>query len=253
MSQSYDGGIADQPLHEPHAGYTYCSLGALSFIGRLNRGQFRSDDVKYGPSHPQDVVRWLVYRQTDLLNPDAALDTEFTSSTNAIKVGPPAAAAPRECATSNAASVEPPVSPLHQSPSSTILYPPLDKFDSTCIGLNGRTNKVADTCYAWWAGASLYMLGHPSLYDHKAVRRYLLEKTQHPVLGGFGKYPNELPDIYHSCLGLAALSLAGGCGEDLKEFDAGMCLSKEAKGRLPALWASWDGDGGDVEENDRSS
>lgn len=27
--------------------------------------------------------------------------------------------------------------------------------DSECVGFNGRCNKPADTCYAFWAGASL--------------------------------------------------------------------------------------------------
>ena len=111
-------------------------------------------------------------------------------------------------------------------------------FDTQCIGMNGRTNKVADTCYAFWAGGSLHILAQPSLYDHNGIQRYLLEKTQHPVLGGFGKFPGDLPDLYHSYLGLAALSLAGGSG--IKELDPGMCVSKEASTRLEGLWRAWD-------------
>lgn len=102
--------------------------------------------------------------------------------------------------------------------------------------MNGRTNKVADTCYAFWAGASLHILGQPTLYDHQGVQKYLLEKTQHPVLGGFGKFPGDLPDLYHSYLGLAALSLAG--SHEIKELDAAMCVSKEASARLAKLWAT---------------
>lgn len=69
------------------------------------------------------------------------------------------------------------------------------------------------------------------------LRRYLLEKTAHCGLGGFGKLAGDLPDIYHSCLGLAALSLTG--DEDLKPLDASMCISKEAKGRLVDIWERW--------------
>jgi geranylgeranyl transferase type-1 subunit beta len=83
----------------------------------------------------------------------------------------------------------------------------------------------------------LHILGQSELYDRDAVRRYLLENTQHPVLGGFGKFPGDLPDLYHSYLGLAALSLAG--GEGVKEVDAGMCVSREARGRLGNLWKEW--------------
>ena len=69
------------------------------------------------------------------------------------------------------------------------------------------------------------------------IRRWLLEKTAHPYLGGFGKLAGDLPDIYHSSLGLAALALTG--DEDLKPLDATMCISREAKGRLKAIWEVW--------------
>jgi len=45
------------------------------------------------------------------------------------------------------------------------------------------------------------------------IRRYLLDKTQHRI-GGFSKMPGDLPDIYHSYLGLAALALFGLDGDD---------------------------------------
>ena len=103
--------------------------------------------------------------------------------------------------------------------------------------MNGRTNKVADTCYAFWVGASLHVMQCPTVYDHSAVRRYLLGKTQHPVLGGFGKFPGDLPDLLHAYLGLAALSLSG--SGDVKELDASMCISKSASSKLPNLWRAW--------------
>ena len=220
--QSFDGGIADEPLHEPHAGYTFCCVGALNFVGRLDTGDRSSNNYQCGPSRPQDTVRWLVYRQTDLLEPDALLDSEFIGSQKHPKM-------PRRKSQDN------PTEPVHQSPEKSKASP----FDlgTECAGMNGRTNKVADTCYAWWAGAPLHILGHGNLYNHEAVQRYLLERTQHPVLGGFGKFPGDLPDLYHSYIGLAALSLAG--STDVKEIDAGMCVSKEASAKLERLWKAW--------------
>ena len=105
--------------------------------------------------------------------------------------------------------------------------------------MNGRPNKVADTCYAWWVGASFHILGHPELYNREALQRYLLEATQHSALGGFGKVAGDLPDLHHSYLGLAALGLTS--TTDVKAVDGGMCISKEASDRLPALWKSWKG------------
>lgn len=46
------------------------------------------------------------------------------------------------------------------------------------------------------------------------LRRYLLEKTQHLIVGGFGKFPGCPPDIYHAYLGLACLALIDGCVEE---------------------------------------
>jgi geranylgeranyl transferase type-1 subunit beta len=82
------------------------------------------------------------------------------------------------------------------------------------------------------------MLNHSNLYDRVAVTKYLLTKTQNPITGGFGKFPGDPPDLYHSYLGLAALSLAG--SEEVKALDAGMCISLEAKGRLDGIWQRWD-------------
>ena len=81
------------------------------------------------------------------------------------------------------------------------------------------------------------MLEAGNLYDRQGVRKYLLEKTQNPLTGGFGKFPGDPPDLYHSSLGLAALSLTG--SDEVKEIDAGMCISKDAKGRLKAIWERW--------------
>jgi geranylgeranyl transferase type-1 subunit beta len=115
--------------------------------------------------------------------------------------------------------------------------------------MNGRTNKVADTCYAWWVGASIDLLSqtpsdhlssaplplkHKHLFDVPALETYLLLKTQHPALGGFGKFPGDLPDLYHSYMGLAALGLIGVDG--VKEVDAGMCISTQARQRIAGLW-----------------
>ena len=54
------------------------------------------------------------------------------------------------------------------------------------------------------------MLNGLDFVDIHQVRCYLLEKTQHLVAGGFGKFPSDPPDIYHAYLGLAALALIDG-------------------------------------------
>jgi geranylgeranyl transferase type-1 subunit beta len=58
--QTYDGGFSDIPFHEAHGGYTYCAIGALSILNRL-------DD---GITNRELLLRWLVARQTRNLDPD---------------------------------------------------------------------------------------------------------------------------------------------------------------------------------------
>jgi geranylgeranyl transferase type-1 subunit beta len=100
------------------------------------------------------------------------------------------------------------------------------------VAFNGRTNKVADTCYFWWVGGALANLGQlDSLVDREAARRFLLEKMQHRI-GGFGKSPGSPPDLYHSFFGLAVLGLLGDEreGGKVRAFDAGLAVPRETVG-----------------------
>lgn len=126
------------------------------------------------------------------------------------------------------------------------------------VGFNGRWNKKADTCYTWWVAGTLAVslaslrsrhqfpmirvdtmwlincwqmlgVGATDLIDSMPSRRYLLEITQHQV-GGFGKIAGAPPDIYHSYLGLAALAIIGEGG--LKDFDVGLCCTKETTDKI---------------------
>lgn len=81
------------------------------------------------------------------------------------------------------------------------------------------------------------ILNQSHLPQTASVRRWLLERTVHLTLGGFGKIAGDLPDLYHSYLGLAALSLLG--EKKLKTLDPSLCMSVEAKGRLQNIWKRW--------------
>ncbi|EEF30079.1 geranylgeranyl transferase type I beta subunit, putative [Ricinus communis] len=72
-------------------------------------------------------------------------------------------------------------------------------------GFQGRLNKPTDTCYAFWVGAVLRILGGYKFIDGKALRGFLI--TCQSKYGGFSKFPGELPDIYHSYYGYTAFSL----------------------------------------------
>jgi geranylgeranyl transferase type-1 subunit beta len=77
------------------------------------------------------------------------------------------------------------------------------------------------------------LLGSLPLINSDSNRRYLLDKTQH-LVGGFGKKAGDPPDVYHSFLGLAALSVMA-LEPDLKPIDATTCFSLDACKHLAGL------------------
>jgi len=86
-----------------------------------------------------------------------------------------------------------------------------DTLTSWCLrrqtsGFNGRPNKAVDTCYSFWVGASLKLIGAEQ-WIHKELNHGFLMTTQDVVMGGFSKWPGHLPDVLHSYFGLAGLAL----------------------------------------------
>ncbi|PWN32150.1 terpenoid cyclases/Protein prenyltransferase [Meira miltonrushii] len=72
-------------------------------------------------------------------------------------------------------------------------------------GFNGRIEKDEDACYSFWCGASLEILGSHNLIDSKADTDWLL--SCQTKVGGIAKVPDEIPDVMHSYLSLAALAM----------------------------------------------
>ncbi|MCJ1373480.1 hypothetical protein MMC20_004708 [Loxospora ochrophaea] len=240
-SQTYDGGLGQAPYHEAHGGEIYCGIGTLFLLGRLPL-----DDGEASQSHREsaadrgflnDIVHWLVYRQTSTIEEEddedddnfSLHDTEDANQSASSShsngaylgdgvqiLGPPVGTPEPQLH-----ALPPSASPLESSPS-----------DLNWAGFSGRCNKVADTCYSFWIGAALAMLHRSALISITLNTRYLLEKTQH-IVGGFGKLPGDPPDILHSSLGLAALSLMGSSG--LKPVEPSLCISVEARERLEGL------------------
>jgi geranylgeranyl transferase type-1 subunit beta len=196
------------PFHEPHGGYTYCALAALSLINGLPKESTKMNDdgadtsLTNGeskteqPSGITDVnwtTRWLVSQQTA---EGAEDDGESDDENDEYLINDVLGNGDR-------------------SPSS---------HELRYAGFAGRPNKPSDTCYAFWIPGSLSILGKLHLHNSTLSRNYLLQKTQHTI-GGFGKKSGDPPDVYHSALGLAALALIGEKG--LKTVDARVCLSEE--------------------------
>lgn len=81
-------------------------------------------------------------------------------------------------------------------------------------GFCGRTNKDPDSCYCYWVGASLQLLGVEYFHDSniKSTSDFLLTQCQCcPPFGtsGFSKEPNSFPDILHTFYSIGYLALSG--------------------------------------------
>ncbi|KAA8492234.1 Protein farnesyltransferase subunit beta [Porphyridium purpureum] len=72
-------------------------------------------------------------------------------------------------------------------------------------GFSGRTNKLVDSCYAFWLGACCPILGVPFCGD--SLERYVLNYGQDET-GGLRDKPFMYPDFYHTCYALSGLSIA---------------------------------------------
>lgn len=72
-------------------------------------------------------------------------------------------------------------------------------------GFQGRPNKLEDVCYGFWVGASLDILESFDLVNHKSLKEFQAEC--HTKMGGFSKVPETYPDLLHSYMGVAVLSL----------------------------------------------
>ena len=88
------------------------------------------------------------------------------------------------------------------------------KLTSWCVkrldeGFNGRTNKLDDTCYSFWVGATLRMLDpFPRVDEFCAQSAAFVAETQDPLVGGLMKAKDGSHDPLHTYMGLSGMSLA---------------------------------------------
>ncbi|XHG05123.1 hypothetical protein AWENTII_008371 [Aspergillus wentii] len=91
-------------------------------------------------------------------------------------------------------------------------------------GFNGRPEKLEDSCYSWWVGASIAMIDKIHWIDGSKLASFIL-KCQDPEAGGFGDRPGNMVDVFHTHFGIAGLSLLKFDG--IKEVDPIYCMPKE--------------------------
>lgn len=98
-------------------------------------------------------------------------------------------------------------------------------------GFNGRVEKLEDVCYSFWCGATIQILGLHDLISIQHDVEWLLDCQT--SVGGIAKTPDDLPDVMHSYLALAALSMHGQGGNStvkdmLKPIDARLNLGLDS-------------------------
>lgn len=103
-------------------------------------------------------------------------------------------------------------------------------------GFQGRPNKPVDTCYSFWIGATLRMLGAHDLINYDKNYEYVMS-TEDPVIGGFSKWVDTHPDPLHTYLGLGSLSLMH--KENLSELLPTLNISERAYSNLKLIHEKW--------------
>jgi prenyltransferase beta subunit len=76
--------------------------------------------------------------------------------------------------------------------------------------MQGRTNKLEDTCYSFWIGGTLKILNCDHLLDQKLLRAFVTDCQSD--MGGFSKLRDPgrsyYPDLLHSFYSLSWLSFS---------------------------------------------
>jgi len=103
-------------------------------------------------------------------------------------------------------------------------------------GFMGRPHKDEDTCYSFWVGATLSLLGKLHLCDKNSSRNFVLS-TQDPITGGLAKWKDSQADPLHTYLGLSGLAIQG--EEGLLNVDPALNISVRAKTWLDKLHKEW--------------
>uniref|UniRef100_A0A7S4Q3J6 Prenyltransferase alpha-alpha toroid domain-containing protein n=1 Tax=Alexandrium monilatum TaxID=311494 RepID=A0A7S4Q3J6_9DINO len=107
------------------------------------------------------------------------------------------------------------------------------------LGFQGRVEKAMDSCYSFWVGASLQLLGSGELLEAGSCARFLRE-CEAVGTGGFRKFPeSRAPDLLHSYFSVCGLSLCG----HLKPLNALLNMSEEAYGARTGGFSTALGDG----------
>ncbi len=128
------------------AGLTYAGVSALSLLGKLPRKGITATEGKTMSSDfINDLTRWLISRQTLMLQEDGEFNVAHETPPDASPI-----VFPYKIHVMGAY-------PAEDEAVAGLEHPPIDVSaeEMRWVGVNGRCNKVADTCYTFWVGGSL--------------------------------------------------------------------------------------------------
>ena len=117
----------------------------------------------------------------------------------------------------------------------------LERLKQWCLnrqttGFNGRVNKPWDTCYSFWIGSSLKILGCLQHTNYSENVNYIFD-TYNPVTGGFAKWPDCSADPLHSFLAICGLSLVN--YPTYQSIHPSLIITERAHDNLKRLHSSW--------------
>lgn len=105
-------------------------------------------------------------------------------------------------------------------------------------GMQGRPNKLEDTCYSFWIGGSLRLLGEDELLSHEQLRAFVMKNQS--TCGGFSKQIGAYPDILHAFYSMAYLNFSqnhfdetNDCGIYLRTLNSTLGICRHAALRFP--------------------
>jgi geranylgeranyl transferase type-1 subunit beta len=129
---------------------TYCAVGAFSFLECIPQANNQTCALSRPESAGfKDLVQWLVWRQTTELKEQAGEDVDGDGEDTAL-----AQPTPTELATLGGGDRSSPDDKISELPhiQAASERPP---EELAFAGFSGRLNKIADTCYCFWASGSL--------------------------------------------------------------------------------------------------
>lgn len=116
-------------------------------------------------------------------------------------------------------------------------------------GYRGRLGKARDSCYSFWVGATVRLLGAARLLTPGANREFVLRCVD--ARGGFGRDPLAQAEILHTFYGTAGLALmqeeeeeeregsgeAVDKGEERKEREGACAAEQKQRDFEPLHWS----------------